>query len=94
MALFRFYKECLAESLKTTIIVNSLSDVFDAVIFSEMAANQPWKTWTARFEIKPYPLTKSGLDERTGWFTQIIMSNVYEENTMRAVGFLSEPLKE
>ena len=93
MPLFRFHRGDLHESLKTTIIVNTFTDMVKAIVMSfdeDMIASQ---NWGASFKVEPYP-DKYNFDERTGWYTQLVTSNIYGKDKMHPVGFLSEPFPE
>lgn len=92
MPLFRFHRGGLHDSLQTTIIVKNLNDIVKAVVLSfdqDMLASQ---TWGAKFKIEPYPREGENFDRRIGWYTQIVTANIYSEDKMHPVGFLSEPL--
>lgn len=91
MPLFRFHRGGLDESLKTTIIVRTFNDMVKAIIDSfdeKMIANA---RWGARFSVEAYPDKESCFDKRIGWYTQIVCTNLFEEDKMNPVGFLSEP---
>lgn len=91
MPLFRFQKGGLDKSLETTVIVKTFNDMIREIIGSfdeDMIAQQKWG---AKFEIKPYPTENENFDSRTGWYTQMVLANLYEEDKMHPIGFLSEP---
>lgn len=90
MPLFRFHRGGLEESLATTIIVKTFNDVVKAIVNSELVINEN-PPWGAQFEIKPYPSEGFNFDKRIGWYTQVVLTNLFEEHTMHPVGFLSEP---
>ena len=94
MPLFRFHRGSLEESLKTTIIVKTFNDVAKAIVMSFDQDMLDKQTWGAKFSIKPYPDEDSCFDSRIGWFTQMVMCNLYEEDKMHPIGFLSEPIWE
>ena len=92
MPLFRFHRGGLDESLSTTIIVKTFNDLVKAIVMSfdeEMLKKQ---TWGAQFKVIPYPEEGNNFDKRTGWYMQMVLLNLYEEDKMQPVGFLSEPL--
>ena len=89
MPLFRFHRGSLSESLKTTIVVKTFNDIVKAIVFSDLVTNQ---TWGAKFEIEPYPSKDNNFDEKIGWYTHIVKTNIFEEDKMHPVGFLSEDL--
>lgn len=91
MPLFRFYRGGLKESLETTIIVKTFNDVVKLIDNEQSIINKNPK-WGASFKIEPYPNERECFDARIGWYTQIVLSNIYEENKMHPIGFLSEPL--
>lgn len=91
MPLFRFHRGSLHESLQTTIIVKTFNEMVKAIIDSfdeNMLTNAQWG---ARFSVEAYPDKESCFDRRIGWFTHIVTTNLYGEDKMHAVGFLSEP---
>ena len=93
MPLFRFHRGGLHESLQTTVVVKTFNDMVKEILMSfdeEMLKRQ---TWGAHFEVKPYPDDGYNFDPRIGWYTQIVSCNLYEENKLHPVGFLSEPFK-
>ena len=93
MPLFRLHRGGLAESLATTIVVKTLNDVVRAVVMSLDDELFKKQEWGARFSIEPYPSAGKNFDPRIGWFTQIVLCNLYEKDKMHPVGFLSEPLE-
>lgn len=93
MPLFRFHRGSLHDSLQTTIVVKTFNDMVKAIIDSfdeEMIKSQ---TWGARFQVAPYPSEENNFDPRIGWYTRMVMVNIYEEEKMHPIGFLSEPFK-
>jgi hypothetical protein len=44
-----------------------------------------------KFEVTPYPKEGKDFDSRIGWYTQIVLSNIYGYDQMTPMGFLSEP---
>lgn len=93
MPLFRFHKGGLADSLATTVIVKTFNDMVKAIVMSfdeDMLAKQQWG---AKFAVEPYPDEEHCFDKRIGWYTQIVTCNLYEEDKMHPIGFLSEPFK-
>lgn len=93
MPLFRFHRGGLAESLATTIVVKTLNDVVKAIVMSfdeEMLAKQKWG---AEFKVIRYPEEGNNFDARIGWYTHMVLCNLYEKDKMHPVGFLSEPLE-
>lgn len=94
MPLFRFHRGSLQDSLKTTIIVHDLTDIVRAVVLSEeiWKDRMEEKAYGAIFEIEPYPAKDENFDKRIGWFTHSVSTNLYKENEMQIIGFLSEPL--
>lgn len=93
MALFRFHRGSLDESLKTTIIVKTLTDVIRAIVMSFDENMIKTQKWGAKFEIIPYPSESNNFDKRIGWYTHMVLTNMFEEDKMHPVGFLSEPLE-
>lgn len=93
MPLFRFYKGGFDESIKTTIIVKNFIDVAKAIVMSIDDDEMKNKKWPAKFEINPYPEKGKNFDKRIGWYTHVVLTNIYEEDKMHPVGFLSEPLE-
>lgn len=94
MPLFRFHRGGLHESLQTTIIVKTLNDVVRAIVMNEtLMKGCEDKIWGAKFKVEPYPSKDDNFDPRIGWFTHIVTTNLYEEDKMMPIGFLSEPLE-
>lgn len=92
MALFRFHRGSLDESLKTTIVVKSIKDLMHEIALSMSYDSIKDNSWGAAIEINPYPAEESNFDKRIGWYTHIVLCNLYEADKMHPVGFLSEPL--
>ncbi len=92
MPLFRFHRGSLEESLKTTIIVKTWNDIVRAIVFDDLVAKENPK-WGAEFRIASYPNEENCFDKRIGWYTQVVSTNLYEENKFHPIGFLSEPLE-
>lgn len=88
MPLFRFHRGSLEDSLKTTIIVKTFNDMVKAIVNSEIVRNDGSQNWGAEFKVR-----QQGFDPRIGWYTQIVLTNIYEKDKMQPVGFLSEPFE-
>ncbi len=93
MPLFRFHRGSLDDSLKTTIVVKTFNDMVKAIIFDSVSIEANPK-WGARFSVEPYPSKNNNFDARIGWYTHIVMTNLYEEDKMHPIGFLSKPFDE
>lgn len=93
MPLFRFHRPSLEESLKTTIIVKTFNDVVKAIVFDDSFMAEHHRGG-AIFSVQPYPDEANNFDKRIGWFTQIVTVNLYKEDEMVPIGFLSEPFGE
>lgn len=93
MPLFRFHRGSLEESLKTTIVVKTFNDVVKAIVMSFNDETLAKPMWGAKFQIKAYPEEYDNFDPRTGWYMHMVLTNIYEEDKMQPVGFLSEPLE-
>lgn len=93
MPLFRFHRGGLHESLQTTIIVKTFNDMVKAIVMSFDEVELKQQQWGARFVVEPYPNDKDNFDPRIGWYTQIVSVNLYEEEKLHPIGFLSEPFK-
>jgi hypothetical protein len=95
MPLFRIHRGQLSDSLKTTVIVKNKEDLKKAIL-------KEWETWKnairkdgspiSDFDIKIEPYI-GNLDERCGWYTQIVSCNFERKDRFDAVGFLSEPME-
>lgn len=94
MPLFRFHRGELYESLKTTVIVKNLSDMVKIITESFDEETIKKMDWEALFTISPYPAERRNFDFRIGWYTQIVLGNIYEKDKVHIVGFLSEPFAE
>jgi hypothetical protein len=90
MPLFRFHRGGLKESLATTIIVKSFNDMIKAIVMDNSVIDANPK-WGARFLVEPYPNEENNFDPSIGWYTQVVTINLYEEDKMHPIGFLSEP---
>jgi hypothetical protein len=86
MALFRFHRGGLAESLATTVVVKTIPHLM-SVISETMDSSSKWG---ARMTIEPYPWEGNNFDPRCGWYTHIVLANILEQDKMHPVGFLSE----
>lgn len=95
MPLFRFHRGGLAESLQTTIVVKTFNDMVKAIVTSfELSRFIEEAKWGAHFKVEPYPSKDECFDARIGWYTQMVTANIYEEDKMHPIGFLSEPFGE
>lgn len=92
MPLFRFHKGSLEESLKTTIIVRSKLQLYNILLWKMAHENN--NPFPFVLKIFPYPDEKINFDERIGWYTQMVTSDMYERGNFHPVGFLSEPFPE
>jgi hypothetical protein len=88
MALFRFHRGSLEESLKTTIIVNSMFEICDALEESSLLSMDMKFT----VKTKPYPDKKNNFDSRIGWYTHAVLMKTNPKEEYQIVGFLSEDL--
>lgn len=93
MPLFRFHRGGLHESLQTTIVVKTFNDVMKAIVMSFDEDMLAMQKWGAEFKVIPYPAEGSNFDTRIGWYTQMVLSNIYEKEKMHPIGFLSEPIE-
>lgn len=95
MPLFRFHKGMLSDSLKTTIIVKNIEELRDALISSWSGWLDDPKSIKSNFQnfkikIEPY---MGDMDERIGWYTQIVTSDMLKKDSFCVEGFLSEPME-
>ena len=81
MPLFREHRGQLIDSLKTTVIVNNMNELYAHL-------TKIFDLKYMRIVIEPYPAEGENFDKRIGWYTQII---ILEEDGV--LGFLSEPLR-
>jgi len=89
MPLFRFHREELIDSLSTTVIIQGSNE-----LYLLLSKDKPlYCDWDFFIEINPYPDDKNNFDKRIGWFTQIVLTNLYDKKKMEPIGFLSEPLR-
>jgi len=91
MALFRFHRSGLHESLQTTIIVKTFNEMVEAILMSFDDGMLKKADWGAEFKIIPYPEKDLNFDPRIGWYTHMVLTNILEKDNMHPVGFLSEP---
>ncbi len=91
MAIFRFHRGSLEESLKTCFIVRSHYELRSRVVadlLNNYFINNPKDV---RIEITPHPSDVDCFDPRIGWFTQMV---IFQHDKLRGpAGFLSEPLE-
>lgn len=92
MPLFRFHRGGLHESLQTTIVVKTFNDVVKAIVLSFDEDMLKRQKWGAEFKIIPYPDEINNFDPRIGWYTHMVLANIYEKDRLSPIGFLSEPL--
>lgn len=83
MALFRKHRGQLIDSLKTTIIVNSLDDLRKLIQEGNV---------DIQIKVEAYPHLESCFDKRIGWYTHIVLSDRFAAGEFQPEGFLSEPL--
>lgn len=97
MALFRKHRGSLADSLKTTVIVKNMHHLRDA-IYEDWAMwegalrkkdDKPFSKDCFNIKIEPY---YGDIDERCGWYTQIVSADLEVKDEFMAIGYLSEPL--
>lgn len=90
MALFRFHKGALKESLETTIIVKNINQLMDEIrnyYGTVIPTLSEFGIITNTYVDKDHHF-----DKRTGWYTQIVTADIYKRGDFVVVGFLSEPL--
>lgn len=81
MALFRFHRSGLEESLRTTKVVKSLPELLTLLEENDIDYDS--------VQINPYP-EKGSVDWRIGWYTHIVL--IEQGGEVYPVGFLSESL--
>lgn len=89
MALFRFYRVLLEDSLKTTVIIKTRKELEDKILqwfYSNHPVSREAIDSDCEIKINPY-----GIEEKTGWFVQVVTLR-YADNGNVIVGYLSEPL--
>lgn len=87
MALFRKHRGLLEDSLKTTVLINSLSDLMN-YIKNDLKCWGDAINYDFKIKVEPY----GGLDERCGWYTHIVSIDLTEKEKFVVIGFLSENL--
>lgn len=97
MALFRFHRGGLQDSLMTTVIVKNINEL-SSLIFNYI---EPWVNIKSvddiELTIESYP-SENNFDSRIGWYTHLVSFIVKVDNphysSIKAspVGYLSEPL--
>ncbi len=92
MALFRFHRGGVQESLQTTIIVKSQDELLTA-IRTEMKESLP-NLFLKEIAIEPYSNGHTTLDPRIGWYTQLVIGTYVADGIEKnyPIGYLSEPL--
>lgn len=106
MPLFRFYDRDLQKSLKSTVIIKSISELKKHIECNWIAlVYAPWKKQCSmdypliealRIETYPYPNLEISemMDDRTGWYMQAVSIKLNMNQGFQLVGFLSEPLED
>jgi len=89
MALFRFHRGGLAESLATTVIVNNRLELRELI---EKSFDKFFGKASLIIDIQPYPEPTYNFDARIGWYTQMVKGQFLGQEEFVA-GFLSEPLE-
>lgn len=90
MALFRFHRGSLTESLETTVIVKDMYDLYK-VLEKSLLLSMNMKFFKIKTEA--YPDKKNNFDSRIGWFTYSVLIKTNPKEDYQIVGFLSEDLK-
>lgn len=88
MALFRFHRGSLQESLMTTRKVKNMLELL--LVIKEDYEGWGFKRLSIK-KIEPYPSATNNFDARCGWFTHIVMVSYNNKKAVPA-GFLSENL--
>jgi len=86
MALFRFHGPSLSESLKNTKIVKTIAEL---KLMLKIHEAQFGFNLNLDLECKIIPYI---FDDRIGWHTQLVSTNLYEKDKFIPIGYLSEPL--
>lgn len=92
MALFRFHRGGLHESLQSTVIVKNTLELMDVI----KKSHENWMPGNADHfgvMIGGYPDQDTCFDKRIGWYTQMVTSDIHEKGVFHPEGFLSEPLE-
>ena|SRR5215475_7862188 len=99
MALFRFHRGDLMDSLKTTVIVKNMDELINIIktkhlqIYGDdMAKYGASDIEDFEIKVEPYPAELENFDKRIGWYTQIVTSDIHQKGIFQPEGFLSEPL--
>lgn len=98
MALYRKHRGSLDESLKTTVIVKNIDDIrniiYEDLLMWEDALKKDGMLFNKNsFDINIGPYGRQ-LDNRCGWYTQLVTADLEEKGKFIVIGFLSEPLEE
>lgn len=88
MALFRFHRGGLSESLKTTKIVKSKKELSELIMKNDIFKLEVTEKDLC---IESYS-KKDNFDERIGWYTQMVTVKDPHDGKFYPIGFLSEPL--
>ncbi len=101
MALFRFHRGGLHESLQTTVIVKNMHELREAARpFVDHFFLEPTDDFV--LNVNAYPSKDNNFDGRIGWYTHIVALTITADKSNRImksidsapIGFLSEPLDE
>lgn len=90
MALFRYHRGGLSDSLATTIVVNTKKELeLIIALWHSDVCSVPFRV---NLEIFPYPDANTCFDRRIGWYTHMVTADLFEKDKFQPIGFLSEAL--
>jgi hypothetical protein len=88
MALFRFHRGSLDDSLNTTVVVATQRDLETVIaLWHADFATEPFQV---NLQIEPYPSESACFDKRIGWYTHMVTADLEKPGKFLVVGFLSE----
>lgn len=91
MALFRFHRGLLEDSLKTTVVVSTQKELETVIALwhSPFAI----KSFEINLKIETYPDEENCFDKRIGWYPHMVRADLYEKGKFAVIGFLSEGIE-
>lgn len=90
MALFRYHRGGLIESLATTIVITSRKELETQIAL--WYSDWIFKPFRLTMKIEPYPNAENCFDSRIGWYTHVVTVDIDNKDEFNVVGFLSEDL--
>lgn len=90
MALFRYHRGMLEDSLKTTVVVKNTKELGELLLNHHKEIYGQTKEPMIRFRIEAYPNKEHCFDKRIGWYTHIVTRELEGGGVY---GYLSEDIE-